>query len=112
MSRALRLAIAALILSRPAVAVDLPDRCAPAYVAEIMRVAKQLCPFDITMDGRQFMAFAKKISDGACTLDAQRMVTQRRNEMSTNWCKSAMLIVNQGGHTFLSMRRSPQNGAR
>jgi ABC-type polar amino acid transport system ATPase subunit len=107
MTRASMLAIAALILARPAVALDLPDRCGPAYVAEIMRVAKQLCPFDITMDGRQFMAFAKKVSDGACTLDAQRMVAQRRKEMSTNWCKSAMLIVNQGGHTFLSMRRAP-----
>jgi hypothetical protein len=101
------LAIAALILARPAVALDLPDRCAPAYVAEIMRVAKQLCPFDITIDGRQFMAFANKVSDGTCKMDAQRMVAQRRKEMSTNWCKSAMLIVNQGGHTFLSMRRAP-----
>jgi ABC-type polar amino acid transport system ATPase subunit len=107
MSRASMLAIAALILARPAVALDLPDRCVPAYVAEILRVAKQLCPFDITMDGRQFMAFAKKVSDEGCTMDARRMVTQRRKEMSTNWCKSAMLIVNQGGHTFLSMRRAP-----
>jgi ABC-type polar amino acid transport system ATPase subunit len=107
MSRASMLAIAALILARPAVALDLPDRCAPAYVAEIMRVAKQLCPFEITMDGRQFMAFAKKVSNEACTKDAQRMVAQRRKEMSTNWCKSAMLIVNQGGHTFLSMKRAP-----
>jgi hypothetical protein len=94
-------------LARPAVALDLPDRCAPAYVAEIMRVAKQLCPFEITMDGRQFMTFAKKVSNEACTKDAQRMVAQRRKEMSTNWCKSAMLIVNQGGHTFLSMKRAP-----
>jgi hypothetical protein len=107
MSKASMLAIAALTLAQPAVALDLPDRCAPAYVAEIMRVAKQHCPFDITIDGRQFMAFAKKVSDGACTMDAQRMVVQRRKEMATNWCKSAMLIVNQGGHTFLSMRSAP-----
>ena len=104
MCRTSMLAVFALILARPTVALDLPDRCTPAYVAEIMQVANQLCPLNITMDGRQFMAFAKKVSDGACAMVAQQMVAQRRKEMSTSWCKSAMLIVNQGGHTFLVPR--------
>jgi hypothetical protein len=40
------------------------------------------------------IAYAKKISDEACTMAAQRMVVQRRREMPNSWCMAAMFILN------------------
>jgi hypothetical protein len=88
------LAIAAFTLARPAEALDLPDRCAAAYAAETMRVAERICPFEITMEGLEVIAYANKIFDEACTMAAKRLVAQRRGEFGNGWCMAAQSIFN------------------
>jgi hypothetical protein len=87
--------VALLELAGPASAFDLPPRCNPHKMAEMIRLAERVCPLKPTTYALEFLAWVdKERADPACLDSARRYVSEQRKSMLRNWCAAAEYIVN------------------
>jgi hypothetical protein len=87
--------VALLALAAPAAASELPARCSPAKMAEMIRLAESVCPLRPTSHALEFLAWVnREHNDAACFDGAKRYVAEQRKAMAHGWCKAAEYIVN------------------
>jgi hypothetical protein len=88
--------VASLALAAPASAAsELPARCSPAKMAEMIRLAERVCPLRPTSHAQEFLAWVnREHNDPACFDAARRYVAEQRRSMQHGWCKAAEYIVN------------------
>ena len=99
MPRAIRCLAAGLVaflaLAAPALPSELPARCSPAKMAEMIRLAERVCPLRPTSHALDFLAWVnREHNDPACFDAARRYVAEQRQSMQHGWCKAAEYIVN------------------